>query len=144
MSGALAPQHAVSATVNKAKSSRVRITGRLGTVVYPGAKIYDGPMAKVLYATPAVGVTVVITGFNSQYFGVLMADGREGYVRREYVQLMAYDVALDEPPGTTAPTVPQFTCPLIETPSICILHRWGGTSCLHDYPDRSARFQKVV
>jgi hypothetical protein len=133
VSGALAPQHAVSATVNKAKSSRVRITGRLGTVVYPGAKIYDGPMAKVLYATPAVGVTVVITGFNSQYFGVLMADGREGYVRREYIQLMAYDVALDgiRPKETTAPTVPQFsTVPLIETAFeyMGIPYRWGGTS----------------
>jgi N-acetylmuramoyl-L-alanine amidase len=128
-----APKARVASSVEEAAA----LIGRIGTVVKPSTSIYDGPGRKKVYARAAAGQSVILTGWNSQWYGVRMIDGRTGWVYRGDIQLLDATMRL---PEVQARPVPDGSgafgdsltdmSPLLRAAFsyMGIPYKWGGTS----------------
>jgi hypothetical protein len=113
-------------------SVRDTLIGRIGSIAVPNTPIYDGPYRRKVYNVCAVGQPIILTGWNSQWYGVRMIDGRTGWVYRGYVSLLPATLRLPVVPprngsgGYTVSGVP----PLLQTAFsfMGVPYRWGGTS----------------
>jgi hypothetical protein len=78
------------------------------------------------------GQPVILTGWNSQWYGVRMVDGRTGWVYRGAVQLLAAQVRIPEVQqrNTTQGYALIGVPPLLKTAFsyMGIPYRWGGTT----------------
>jgi hypothetical protein len=129
------PKTRVASAISEATAATV--IGRIGTVVKGNSPIYDGPSRGKLYARCGVGQPVILTGWNSQWYGVRMIDGRTGWIYRGNVQLMDATLRL---PEVQARPVPDGSgayggsltdmSPLLRVAFgyMGIPYKWGGTS----------------
>ncbi|MBW3622376.1 MAG: C40 family peptidase, partial [Armatimonadetes bacterium] len=66
--------------------------GRLGVVTQDESPIYSSPGQKPLYSLVANETYLVLVGQRDDYYAVLMADGRYGWIKKARVDLLNYDV----------------------------------------------------
>lgn len=108
------------------------LVGRIGAIAWNRTPIYDGPYRRKVYNYCRVGQPVILTGWNSQWYGVRMVDGRTGWVYRGAVQLLPSEVRIPQvqqrstAQGYALVGVP----PLLKTAFsyMGIPYRWGGTT----------------
>lgn len=123
--------------VASAETDGATIIGRIGTVIRANAPIYDGPARKKLYAKCPTGQPVILTGWNSQWYGVRMVDGRTGWIYRGDVSLMDATLRLPEvqarpvPDGSGAygDSIADMS-PLLRVAFsyMGVPYKWGGTT----------------
>lgn len=112
--------------------------GRLGATVNP-APIYAARSTNSrLYARCASQTYLAVTHEVGAWYGVLMADGSVGWVPRQHVRLLDYEVLSPSPMATGAlgARVVQTALRFLGIP-----YRWGGTS--YNGLDCSGFVQKV-
>jgi cell wall-associated NlpC family hydrolase len=69
-----------------------RNVGRLGQVVRNDSPIYSSPGKKPLYSIIPTDTYLVLVGQRDDWYAVLMADGRYGWIAKSRVSLLNYDV----------------------------------------------------
>jgi cell wall-associated NlpC family hydrolase len=109
-----------------------RIPGRIGSVTWYNARIYDGPAKRRIYNILQPGDNVILIGYNNDWYGVKMVDGRMGWMPRKYVRQLPSVILVDVQTGRTTYTgTGSFAAtPLLKTAYtyLGIPYRWGGTS----------------
>lgn len=114
-----------SAPTPRPEPKRTQAIGRLGVTVNP-APIYAtrSPNSR-LYARCESLTYLAVTHEVGAWYGVLMADGRVGWVPRQHVRLLDYEVVPASPTATGA-----LGERIVQTALrfLGILYRWGGTS----------------
>lgn len=110
------------------------LVGRIGAIIWNKTPIYDGPYRRKVYNVCYVGQPVILTGWNSQWYGVRMIDGRTGWVYRGAVQLLAAEIRI--PQVIQRNTRQGYTLvgvsPLLRVAFsyMGIPYRWGGTTSI--------------
>lgn len=108
------------------------VVGRLATVVRPNSPIYAYPGRAPLYASAEPGAYLVINCQTPEWYGVLMIDGRTGWIAKSRVQLLEDDVLQRLPqqlaagrpaPAGSGAAIVQTACRFLG-----IHYRWGGYS----------------
>lgn len=109
-----------------------RIPGRIGEVTWYNARIYDGPAKRRIYNILQPGDNVILIGYNADWYGVKMVDGRMGWMPRKYVKQLPTVILVDVNTGRLSggATGAYGATPLLRTAYtyLGIPYRWGGTS----------------
>jgi hypothetical protein len=130
-------QPSVGAVAGRAATPSVNasapsLVGRIGAITWNKTPIYDGPFRRKVYNVCRVGQPVILTGWNSQWYGVRMVDGRTGWVYRGAVQLLAAEMRIPEMQqrNTGQGYAMVGMSPLLKAAWAYagIPYRWGGTS----------------
>lgn len=103
-----------------------KVVGRLGVVSQDESPIYSSPGQKPLYSLVGRETYLVLVGQRDDYYAVLMADGRYGWIKKPRVSLLNYDVVNGKTgdPGTDfGNKVVQDSFKYLGLPYI-----WGGYS----------------
>lgn len=127
-----------SSPLNRAEPRRPQAIGRLGVTVNP-APIYAARSTNSrLYARCETLTYLAVTHEAGAWYGVLMVDGSVGWIPRQHVRLLDYEVLPAGPTatGTLGEHIVQTALRFLGIP-----YRWGGTS--YSGMDCSGFVQKV-
>jgi cell wall-associated NlpC family hydrolase len=109
--------------------------GRLGQVSLANSPIYSRNGPSTVYSRARRGQFLVLTGQLGDYYAVMMADGRNGWIAKSRVNLLEYDV-VNGSAGAAQPASPQvaaansFGAAIIQSAYkfVRVPYRWGGYS----------------
>ena len=121
------PRPAVSCSSLPPSRSELRRTpaiGRLGVTVNPAPIYAARSTSSRLYARCETLTYLAVTHEAGAWYGVLMADGSVGWVPRQHVRLLDYEVVSVSPvTGALGERIVQTALRFLGIP-----YRWGGTS----------------
>ena len=131
-----APTH--SSPPPSTSPGRTQAIGRLGVTVNPAPIYALRSTSSRLYARCESLTYLAITHEAGAWYGVLMADGSVGWIPRQHVRLLDYEVVSADPATTGAlgERIVQTALRFLGIP-----YRWGGTS--YNGLDCSGFVQKV-
>ncbi|MGQ9486844.1 MAG: C40 family peptidase [Armatimonadota bacterium] len=114
-----------SAPTPRPETKRTQAIGRLGVTVNPAPIYATRSTASRLYARCESLTYLAVTHEVGAWYGVLMADGSVGWIPRQHVRLLDYEVVPASPTATGAlgERIVQTALRFLGIP-----YRWGGTS----------------
>lgn len=114
-----------SAPPSRTEPKRSQAIGRLGVTVNPAPIYATRSTASRLYARCESLTYLAVTHEVGAWYGVLMADGSVGWIPRQHVRLLDYEVVPASPTATGAlgERIVQTALRFLGIP-----YRWGGTS----------------
>ncbi|GIV15810.1 MAG: hypothetical protein KatS3mg022_1245 [Armatimonadota bacterium] len=123
---------------SRTKPKRHQVIGRLGVTVNPAPIYAMRSTHSRLYARCETLTYLAVTHEAGAWYGVLMADGSVGWVPRQHVRLLDYEVVSASPAtmGALGERIVQTALRFLGIP-----YRWGGTS--YSGLDCSGFVQKV-
>lgn len=99
-----------------------RLIGRLGQVVRPQSPIFASPGRRPIYYECKVGDYLVVSSQRDGWYGVLMIDGRIGWIASSRVRLLDYEVVAQDQ-GSLGENIVQTAFRFRGIP-----YKWGGVS----------------
>lgn len=123
---------------SRTEPRRTQAIGRLGVTVNPAPIYATRSTNSRLYARCETLTYLAVTHEAGAWYGVLMADGSVGWIPRQHVRLLDYEVVSASPTATGAlgERIVQTALRFLGIP-----YRWGGTS--YNGLDCSGFVQKV-
>lgn len=114
------------------RQTQERVVGRLG-VTLQSVNIYAGPStSRRVLVRIEQGTNLALTADRGEWFGVLMSDGSTGWVEKESVQVLNYEVVTqtDSPQYTPNPLLTGSQNALLQTAYsyLGVPYRYGGNS----------------
>jgi len=119
------PTPSRSAPPARSEPERAQAIGRLGVTVTPAPIYASRSITSRLYARCESLTYLAVTHETGAWYGVLMADGSVGWVPRQHVRLLDYEVLPASPTasGALGEQIVQTALRFLGIP-----YRWGGTS----------------